>query len=381
MKDNKGSIYMKIAIPWEALTAETRIAASPDSVKKLTTLGAEVMVESQLGQHLGWSNETFTLAGAKVIDDRQELLAQADIVLRLHPSPSDEIALVQKGAWHISYLSPFDQQELVQALAAQGVTSVSMQMIPRTTLAQKMDALSSQANLGGYMAVILAAEESPKIFPMMTTAAGTISPAKVFVIGVGVAGLQAIATAKRLGARVEAYDTRPVVEEQVQSLGAKFVKIDVGETGQTAGGYAKALTEKQLQMQREAMAKVCASSDIVITTAQVFGRKPPVLVTEEILASMQPGSVVVDMAAETGGNVVGSKPDQLIDVNGVKIIGYGNLPGRVPLPTSEMYASNLYHFVSHFWDKEALKISYVADDEIMLQAVLTHQGQVVRTFD
>jgi NAD(P) transhydrogenase subunit alpha len=250
-------------------------------------------------------------------------------------------------------------------------------MIPRSTICQKMDALSSQANLGGYEAVILAARYSNKIFPMMTTPAGTILPSKVFIIGVGVAGLQAIATAKRLGAKVTAYDTRPVVEEQVKSLAAQFLKIDLGETGQTKEGYAKALTEEQIQKQRDAMKKTCGDSDVVISAAQVFGRKAPILVTAEMLDAMKPGSVVVDLAVETGGNVEGVAYDRVIDRNGVKIVGLANLPGRVPLHASQVYAANLAALVEEFWDKKEKTFVLRPDDEIMKACLVTHGGRIV----
>jgi NAD(P) transhydrogenase subunit alpha len=239
-----------------------------------------------------------------------------------------------------------------------------------------MDVLSSQANLGGYVAVIVGAELLDKIFPMMTTPAGTIKPARVFIIGVGVAGLQAIATARRMGARVDAFDTRPVVEEQVKSLGAKFVKIDLGETGQTKDGYATQLTPEQLRMQKEGMAKICAQSDLVITTAQLFGRKAPVIVDAAMVAGMQPGSVIVDMAVETGGNVEGSVLDQVTEVNGVRIVGFGNLPGRVALTASQMYSANLANFVEHFWDKEGKTFNLKLGDDIIKGALITHGGEI-----
>jgi NAD(P) transhydrogenase subunit alpha len=250
-------------------------------------------------------------------------------------------------------------------------------MIPRSTICQGMDALSSQANLGGYEAVIRAARYSIKIFPMMTTAAGTLLPSKVFVIGVGVAGLQAIATAKRLGAKVIAYDTRPVVEEQVKSLGAQFLKIDLGETGQTKDGYAKPLTEEQIKKQRDAMKQTCGDSDVVICAAQVFGRRAPILVTAEMLDAMKPGSVVVDLAVETGGNVEGVANDQVIDRKGVKIVGIANLPGRKPLHASQVYAANLVALVEHFWDKKEKTFLLKLDDEIIKGCLVTHGGKIV----
>ena len=246
---------------------------TPDGAGKLVKLGAQVEVEAGLGIAAGFSDEAYTKAGATISTDRKALIGSGDIVLRLRKPPVEEIAWLKQGAIHASLLDPFNEKELVNKFAERGVSAISMEFIPRTTRAQKMDVLSSQANLGGYEAVILAARYSNKIFPMMTTAAGTILPAKVFIIGVGVAGLQAIATAKRLGAKVTAYDTRPVVEEQVKSLGAQFLKIDLGETGQTKDGYAKALTEEQIQKQREAMNKICGESDVVITAAQVRLRR------------------------------------------------------------------------------------------------------------
>jgi NAD(P) transhydrogenase subunit alpha len=278
---------------------------------------------------------------------------------------------------YISLLDPFNERELIDMFLAKKISTISMEMIPRITRAQKMDVLSSQANLAGYVSVILAAERLDKILPMMMTPAGTISPAKVFVIGVGVAGLQAIATAKRLGARVEAFDTRPVVEEQVKSLGARFVKIDLGETGQTKDGYAKALTEEQLQIQRDGMAKVCASSDVVITTAQLFGRPAPQIVTEEMVRGMQKGSVIVDLAVEGGGNVAGSQIDQEVDLGGVRIIGLGNLPGQVAVHASQMFSSNLYSLVEEFWSAEEKRFDLNFEDEIIKGCVITHQGEIV----
>lgn len=368
---------MQIFVPKETTRGETRAPLVTETVGKLAKLGASVTVESGLGASIGQTDEMYAAAGAEVSRDREAGLASADMVLRLHKPPVEEVARLKPGALHVSYLDPFNERELVAALAERGVSAVSMEMIPRTTLAQKMDALSSQANLAGYVAVILAAARLDRIFPMMMTPAGTLSPARVFVVGVGVAGLQAIATAKRLGARVEAFDTRPVVEEQVKSLGAKFVKIDVGETGQTEQGYAKALTEEQLQRQREGMAKVCAHSDVVITTAQVFGRRAPVIITEEMVRGMKPGSVVVDMAVESGGNVEPSRPGEETDVGGVIVMGHTNLPGRVPVHASQMYSSNLGNFVEHFWDRERKAFGLDTDDEILRGCLITHGGRVV----
>jgi NAD(P) transhydrogenase subunit alpha len=299
------------------------------------------------------------------------------MILRIRKPLPEEVDRMKAAGIYISLLDPFNERELIDRFMAKQISAISMEMIPRVTRAQKMDVLSSQANLAGYVSVILAAERLDRILPMMMTPAGTISPAKVFVIGVGVAGLQAIATAKRLGARVEAFDTRPVVEEQVKSLGARFVKIDLGETGQTKDGYAKALTEEQLQKQREGMAKICASSDVVITTAQLFGRKSPRIVTEEMVHGMQKGSVILDLAVEGGGNVAGSQLDQEVDVNGVLIIGLGNLPGRVAVHASQMFSSNLYNLVEEFWNTEEKRFDLNFDDEIIKGCVITHQGEIV----
>ncbi len=280
---------MRIFVPREIHPGETRAPLVPATVVRLVKLGVQVEVESNIGSTILQSDNRYREAGATISKDRRASLGAADMVLRLRKPPMDEAGAMKPGCIHISFLDPFNDLELVQALAAGGVSAISMQMIPRSTVAQKMDALSSQANLGGYISVLIAAERLGKILPMMTTPAGTIRPAKVFVIGVGVAGLQAIATAKRLGAQVEAFDTRPVVEEQVHSLGARFVKADLGETGQTAQGYAKELTPEQLAKQREVMAQHCAPADVVITAAQVFGRKAPIIVTTEMVKTMTPG--------------------------------------------------------------------------------------------
>jgi len=368
---------MKISVPKETHPGETRAPLTPDSTAKLVNLGAQVEVEAGLGLAAGFHDDAYTKAGATMTSDRTALISSGDIVLRLRKPPVEEIALLKPNAIHASLLDPFNEKELVNKFAERGVSAISMEFIPRTTRAQKMDVLSSQANLGGYEAVILAARYSNKIFPMMTTAAGTILPSKVFIIGVGVAGLQAIATAKRLGAKVTAYDTRPVVEEQVKSLGAQFLKIDIGETGQTKEGYAKALTDEQIQKQREAMRKTCGDSDVVITTAQVFGRKAPVLVTADMLNAMKPGSVVIDMAVETGGNVEGVVYDQVTDRNGVKIVGIANLPGRAPLHASQVYSANLLALVEEFWDKQNKVFVLKLDDEIIKGCLVTHGGKIV----
>jgi H+-translocating NAD(P) transhydrogenase subunit alpha len=368
---------MRICIVKEQHPGETRIAMVPDNAAKLIKRGAEIAVESGLGEACGYSDADFAAAGAFVIKDRQELLSSADMVLRLRKLPVDEIAWLKQGCIHISFLDPFNESQIIQEFAAMRVSAISMEMIPRITRAQKMDALTSQANLAGYVAVILAANHLNKILPMMTTAAGTIMAAKVFIIGAGVAGLQAIATAKRLGAMVEAFDTRPVVAEQVQSLGAKFAKIDIGQTGQTKDGYALALTEEQMAKQREGMKKLCASADVVISTAQVFGKRAPLIITADMVACMKKGSVIIDLPIESGGNVEGSVPDRIVEKNGVKIVGFGNLAGRVPVPASKLYSTNLQSLIEAFWDNESNNFVLNTEDEIIRSCLITHKGQVI----
>ena len=342
---------MRIFAPSETESSERRVGLVPASVSKLAALGARVTVQAGIGASVNFSDAEYREAGAEILTDRKEGLAAADIVLRLRKPSASDIAPLKRGCIHISFLDPFTDAETVRALAAAGASAICMEMIPRSTIAQKMDALSSQASLAGYVAVLLGANRLDRIFPMMMTPAGTIPPAKVFIIGVGVAGLQAIATAKRLGAVVEAFDTRPVVEEQVKSLGGKFVKVDLGigeGGGQTAQGYAKELTPEQLAKQREVMEQRCAQADLVITTAQVFGRKAPLILTSAVVEKMKPGSIVMDMAVESGGNVEGSRLDEEVIVNGVKVLGYRNLAGRVPRAASAMYSSNLANLVDHF---------------------------------
>ena len=368
---------MQIGVLKETHPGENRVAVIPDTVKKLVKLGAELTVEATLGQGAGFADEAYAEAGATIASNRNDILAKSDILLRIRKPESDEVGQIKQGCIHISYLDPFNEGELVDALAKQGVSAVSMEMIPRTTLSQKMDALSSQANLAGYVAVMMAANRLDRLLPMMMTPAGTIKPARVFVIGAGVAGLQAIATAKRLGAKVTAFDTRPVVAEQVRSVGAKFLEIDLGETGETKDGYARELTPEQIEIQRQGQKAAIAESDIVITTAQVFGRKAPVLVTHDMVEAMQPGSVIVDMAAETGGNVEGSVAGQEVLVNGVAIIGQGNWPNYVCRDASQMYSSNLYNMLNEYWDEENKSFVLNLENDIIKGCLITHGGAIV----
>jgi len=368
---------MIIGIPRESAAGETRVPVIPDSVKRFVDKGAEVQVEAGLGLGINIDDAAYEAAGATIISDREALLASADMILRLRKPTLAEVAQLKRGSIHISFLDPFNEHALIDAFSEAGVSAISMEMIPRTTRAQKMDALSSQASLAGYAMVVLAAERLDKILPMMMTPAGTISPSRVFIVGAGVAGLQAIATAKRMGARVDAFDTRPVVKEQVESLGGKFVEIDLGETGQTDGGYANALTEQQIALQMEGQKKICAQSDIVITTAQLFGRPAPIVITKEMLAVMKPGSVVIDLAVESGGNVEGSVAGEEVDIGGVKVIGLANMPGRVASNASQMYSANLHNLVLEYWNSDTSTFDLNMDDEIIKGCVITHDGALV----
>jgi H+-translocating NAD(P) transhydrogenase subunit alpha len=357
---------------------DERVPLTPTTAQALTKLGLSVHAPPGLGRASHYADEEYREAGVTFTEDGAAALRDADLVLRVRKPAAADIALMKRGAVHVSFLDPFNEPELIAAFAAAGVAAVSVEMIPRTTLAQKMDVLSSQASLAGYAAVIHGAARLRKALPMMMTPAGTLLPARVFVLGAGVAGLQAIATAKRLGARVEAFDTRPVVEEQVRSLGAKFVKIDLGETGQTAGGYAQALTPEQVARQQAGMAKICAQSDIVITTAKVFGRKSPRLVTAEMLAGMRAGSVVVDLAVESGGNVEGARAgEDVVTPNGVALIAHPCLECTVAHHASQVLAANYAAWIEHFWDASAKTLRLDAADEILKGCLITRDGAIV----
>ena len=367
---------MQIFFPKEK-ESENRVSILPETVKKLVELGISVEVESSLGNTVHVSDDLYASSGASISKDRNSSLSSSDVTCRINKPEKEEISFLKKNSIHISFLDPFNEIELVNEFANSNISAISMELIPRITRAQKMDALSSQANLGGYAAVIEASRCLGKSFPMMMTAAGTISPSKIFVIGVGVAGLQAIATAKRLGARVEAFDTRPVVEEQVRSLGARFVQIDIGETEETEQGYAKELSKEQIKMQQEGMKKICSQSDVVVTTAQVFGRPAPRIVTKEMIEVMKPGSVIVDMAVSTGGNVEGSRAEESVIQNGVTIVGLSNLPGEVAFDASLVYGNNLFNLIEEYWDSENKKFDFDITDEILSGCVVTHEGDIV----
>lgn len=374
---------MKIIILNESRTpdplnnVEKRCAATPSSAQRLVKKGATLLLEKGAGVLSGYSDKEYEGAGVTIIDDVDGVLSTVDMLVAVNKPSDAQLALMKKGAIVVGHLDPFFQQPLVESIAEKGLTAISVEMIPRSSRAQKMDALSSQASLAGYVMVMQAANHLPSILPMMMTPSGTIKPAKVFIIGAGVAGLQAIATAKRLGANVLAYDTRPVVAEQVESLGGKFLKIDIGETGQTKDGYAKELTDEQKAKQQEAQRDAIADSDIVITTAQLFGRKPPVLISKETLALMKPGSVVVDMAATSGGNVEGSVAGETVAINNVTVIGNGYWSQSVAKAATDMYANNIYNLVDEFFDDETKSFKLNLEDDILRGCVIAHDGEII----
>jgi NAD(P) transhydrogenase subunit alpha len=375
---------MKIAIPKERRPGEKRVAASPETVKKFVGLGCSVVIESGAGLAADILDEHYTAMGAQIAPDAKSALADADMVLKVQrpmtaAEGNDELALLKKGAILVAGLAALQQREQVKAYAAAGVTAFAMELMPRITRAQSMDILSSQSNLAGYKSVLDAASHFGRAFPMMMTSAGTIAPARVFVMGVGVAGLQAIATAKRLGAVVSATDVRPATKEQVESLGGKFVWVDDEEAraSQTAGGYAKEMSAEYKAKQAALIAETVKKQDIIITTALIPGRPAPVLVTEEMVKSMRPGSVIVDLAVEAGGNCPLSKPDQVVEVNGVKLVGYTNYPSRVPVDASNLFAKNLWNFLSPHWDKDGKTFKFNPEDETVSGTCLTRDGAVI----
>lgn len=366
----------KVLVCKEKDPRETRVALIPDDIKKLGFMGFEFLVASGAGIKSGFSDESYISAGAKIIAKEEDGYESSEIIVRIMKPES--VQGIKKDTLHLSYMDPFNESRLLNEFAESGIQAVSLEMIPRSTLAQKMDVQSSQTSLAGYVAVLNAAAKLPKILPMMVTPAGTINPARVFIIGVGVAGLQAIATAKRLGARVDAFDTRPVVEEQVKSLGASFVKIDLGEMGQTTQGYAKELTPEQIAKQKEVQAKVCERSNIVITTAKVFGRKAPRLIEKSVINRMMPGSIIVDMAVSTGGNVEGSKLfEEVVTENGVTIMSGDMLERQVPYDASKMFSGNITAFLSHFYDKESKEFKMNLEEPIMKGCLLTSGGKII----
>jgi NAD(P) transhydrogenase subunit alpha len=371
---------MKLAVLKERRAGETRVAATAETVKKLKALGLDIAVETGAGKGANIADADYTAAGASIAPDAATLLKDADIVLKVRGPEPDEIVGMKKGAVFASLLAPYTEKDPIAKLATQGVSAFAMEFIPRISRAQSMDVLSSQANLAGYKAVIDASAQYGRAFPMMMTAAGTIAPARVFIMGVGVAGLQAIATARRLGAIVTATDVRPATKEQVVSLGASFVAVEDEEFKQaeTAAGYAKPMSAEYQAKQAALTAEHIKKQDIVITTALIPGRKAPVLVTAEMIATMKPGSVIVDLAAEQGGNTPLTKPDEVVTTaNGVTIMGYTNLPARLASDTSSLYARNLFNFVSLIVDKKTGALALNWDDEIVKGAGVTRDGEIV----
>ena len=364
---------MKVGVPRETVPGERRVALVPDAVSKLTKAGTEVVVESGAGTGSGHDDEAYRTAGATVAD--RDAVFGADLVVKVQKPSADEIALLRDGAALIATIQPLTNPDAVRALAGKRTTAFSMDAIPRVTRAQSMDSLSSQSNIAGYKAVVVAANSLPKFFPMLTTAAGTVTPARVLVLGAGVAGLQAIATARRLGAVVEAFDTRPVVKEQVQSLGAKFLEIELGEQGEGAGGYAKELSEEAHRREQELVGTHVKDADVVITTALVPGRRAPILVTADMVRGMRPGSVIVDLAAEMGGNCELTSPGETVVREGVTIHGEVNLPSTVAFHASQLYARNVSALIGLLVKDGALAIDL--EDEIIKGALITHQGEVV----
>jgi len=375
---------MKIGIPKERRPGEKRVAASPETVKKFAGLGCSVVVETGAGLQADIPDDQYTAAGAAIAPDAAATLRDADLVLKVQrpmtaAEGNNELALLKKGAVLVAGLQALQQRDQVKAYAEAGITAFAMELMPRITRAQSMDILSSQSNLAGYKSVLDAAQHFGRAFPMMMTSAGTIAPARVFVMGVGVAGLQAIATAKRLGAVVSATDVRPATKEQVESLGGKFIWVDDEEAraSQTAGGYAKEMSDEYKRKQAALIAETVKKQDIIITTALIPGRPAPVLVTEEMVKSMRPGSVIVDLAVEAGGNCPLSKVDQVVEVNGVKIVGYSNYPSRVPVDASNLFAKNLWNFLSPHWDKESKSFRFNFEDETVSGTCVARDGAVV----
>lgn len=367
---------MNVVIPKETLDNESRVAATPGSIKELVKAGLSVMVETQAGIKSHISDSDYKNAGASIIESKEELLSKADIVLKVLPPTLDQIVLLQPKSIVISFCQTTRDIDTVKALKEQSVTGFSMHLIPRTTLAQKMDALSSQANIAGYKAVLLAASKLGVYMPLLMTAAGTIRPAKVLVLGAGVAGLQAIATAKRLGAQVEAFDVRPIVKEQVESLGAKFIEVDSSndDEGVGDGGYAKETSEEYKNRQQKLIHDHISKSDVVVTTALIPGKPAPKLISESMVNSMKPGSIIMDLASENGGNCELTKKDEIITHNGVTIDGSSNIPGSMPVHASELYAKNITAFLTYMIENGELKLNL--DDEIISGSMYTHLGEV-----
>jgi len=374
---------MKVAILRERSPGETRVAASPDMVKKLVGMGVDVTVETGAGRASGVTDEAFTSAGATIAPDPVDTLSGADAVFKVRrpvvegEGETDELALIPDGALLVGLVNPLADRGQFSAYAPKRLTVLAMELVPRISRAQSMDALSSQANLAGYKAVLDACIYYQRAMPLMMTAAGTLAPAKVLVLGAGVAGLQAIATARRLGAVVSAFDVRPAVKEQVESLGASFVEVEGSEDAETSGGYAREMSEDYKRRQAEAIAAAIAKSDICITTAQIPGKPSPKLITAEMVAAMKPGSVIVDLAVEGGGNCELAQYDQVVDADGVTIVGFANVPARMATDASSLYARNLFNLLSPFIDKESGALTLDFEDEVIKGACAMKDGELV----
>jgi NAD(P) transhydrogenase subunit alpha len=369
----------RIAIPKETFKNESRVSATPETVKKFIDLGCEVVVEKGAGEGSSFKDDTYSEAGATIESTFAATVKDADIVLTVRAIEKDALKALPSGAIMIGQLNPYDNRELLNHYSQHNLSTLAMELLPRITRAQSMDVLSSQANLAGYRAVIEAAEVYGRAFPMMMTAAGTVPAARIFVMGAGVAGLQAIATARRMGAQVTATDVRPAAKEQVQSLGAKFIAVEDEEfkEAETAGGYAKSMSESYQKKQAELVADHITKQNIVITTALIPGKPAPRLITKDMIKTMPEGSVLVDLAVERGGNIGGAKAGEITHVHGSKIIGYTNLPSRIAATSSVLYAKNLYNFVSALWNKDKGFDGLPLDDELVKAMLLTHAGKIV----
>ncbi len=368
---------MKIFVPKETSPYEKRVALTPEIIKKFADMNVTTLVEKDAGKEAGIPDNLFEAAGAQIVKDKEASLKEADLLIRVAPPSDDEIKALKAKSIILALMKPHSQAELLKKLAQSQITTVGLELIPRISRAQAMDVLSSQSNLAGYKAVVDCAAEFGRAFPMMMTAAGTIPPAKVLIIGAGVAGLQAIATARRLGAVVSAFDVRAAAKEQVESLGATFVEVPSDETGEGTGGYAKEMSEDYKKRQAEKLAEVVKSQDIIITTALIPGKPAPVLITEAMVKTMKPGSIIYDLAVENGGNCELSEFGKTVTKQGVKIIGHANVPSRIPFDASQVYARNIFNFLKTFMDSTTGQVTLNFEDEIIKGAALTHDGQVV----
>ncbi len=368
---------MQISLPKEAIESDKRVAIVPSTVKKLIAKGLKFIIESDLGTNTGFSDEDYVKAGAVVHPDRKQLFSSADMIIRINKPPIEDVRYMQKGAILISFLEPYNSKDLIKELLHNGVSAISLEMIPNTTRAQKFNVLNSQSSLTGYASIILAAEKSGKVFPMMMTPSGTIKAAKVFIIGASIAGMQAAATAKRLGAVVDVYDIRPSVSDQVKSIGARFIRIETKENQEADSGYARPLSMEELIIQQQVLSSACKTSDIIITAVQTLGKKAPLLITKEMINGMKKGTVVIDLAVDSGGNVEGVAKDQETNVNGVKIIGFRNIISKVALDASEMFSSNISSLVEEIWDEKSHAFVLNHDNDILKSALITHKGNIV----